>query len=288
MDGAGDGVRLDDTDLDLVDVGRAQRERRGVAESQVVDGDDDEVVLADDGEATNNISPGLTDDATTFVAGELKDTGNTMGTVTLASDAFTEIEFAVQATANATDGGDYCFRLYDATNNKVLDTYINYAEVQVAAAAGTLTLVDHDAGQVSDKFTSAPSVTDVLFRFKLIRTPSVTITDIRAQYTTGSGVVNADVTAGALYRDNNDDGVVDGGDALLSSGIAGAGGELAFTALTEDPGLHQQDLGIFHQCERTRVVVDDRDIRTSPDNGAAEKPRAVPELFRPIVTVLRP
>ncbi len=73
--------------------------------------------------------------------------------------------------------------------------------------------------------------------FKLIRTPSVTITDIRAQYTTGSGVVNADVTAGALYRDNNDDGVVDGGDALLSSGIAGAGGELAFTVLTEDPGL---------------------------------------------------
>ncbi|MHC4500152.1 MAG: hypothetical protein ACYS21_13670, partial [Planctomycetota bacterium] len=66
-------------------------------------------------EATSNISPGLADEATTWVDGELKDEGNTTGSITLAADAFTEIEFAIQATGNATDGGDYCFRLYDTT-----------------------------------------------------------------------------------------------------------------------------------------------------------------------------
>ena len=85
-----------------------------------------------DGEATSNISPGLTDEASTFVAGELKDTGNTTGSITLAAAEFTEIEFSVQALAAATDGGDYCFRLYDATNTQVLDTYNVYAEVRLA------------------------------------------------------------------------------------------------------------------------------------------------------------
>lgn len=188
-----------------------------------------------DGEATNN-SPDLTDDASTFVAGELKDAGNTTGAITLASDELTEIEFAVQATTNATDGGDYCFRLYDATNNQVLDSYTVYAEVQLVIPGGTLTLADHDVGQVPDRFTSAASVSDVLYQFKLSQTPPVTITDIRVQYTTGSGVVDADVTAGALYRDENDDGVVDGGDTLLASGVAGSAGMLAFTGLSEDPG----------------------------------------------------
>ncbi len=87
-----------------------------------------------DGEPTANISPGLTDDATTFVSGELKDLGNTTGTITLGVDQFTEVEFSVQALAAATDGGDYCFRL------QVLDTYINYAEVQLAAPTTDVTV----------------------------------------------------------------------------------------------------------------------------------------------------
>ena len=85
-----------------------------------------------DGQPSSNVTDGLTDDATTFVAGEAKDTGNTTGSITLASDEFTEIEFSVQALAAATNGGDYCFRLYDATNNQVLDTYLFYAEVSLA------------------------------------------------------------------------------------------------------------------------------------------------------------
>jgi len=84
-----------------------------------------------DGEATANISPGLTDEATTFVAGELKDTGNTTSAITLAADAFTEMEYAVQATANSTDLGNYCFRLFDTTGNTTLDTYTKYAEAVV-------------------------------------------------------------------------------------------------------------------------------------------------------------
>ena len=84
-----------------------------------------------DGEATFNISPGLTDEATTFVAGQLKDAGNTTGSITLDPDEHTEIEFSVQATTNATNGGDYCFRLYDATNIQILNTYSVYAEVSL-------------------------------------------------------------------------------------------------------------------------------------------------------------
>ena len=43
------------------------------------------------GEATSNINPGLTDEATTFVSGELRDDSDTTGAITLNSDEFTEI-----------------------------------------------------------------------------------------------------------------------------------------------------------------------------------------------------
>lgn len=85
-----------------------------------------------DGEATSNIVPGLFDEATTFVPGELKDAGNATGSITLAFDEFTEIEFAIQAIINATPGGNYCFRLYDSTAASLLDTYDVYAEASVA------------------------------------------------------------------------------------------------------------------------------------------------------------
>jgi hypothetical protein len=84
------------------------------------------------GEATSNINPGLTDEATTFVAGELIDVGDSTGGIALNNDQFTEIEFSVYAESTAPDGQNYCFRLYDATNNRVLDTYTNYAHVSLA------------------------------------------------------------------------------------------------------------------------------------------------------------
>ena len=89
-------------------------------------------VYITDGENTSNIVPGLFDEATTFVPGQLRDANNATNSITLASDEFTEIEFAIQATTNATAGGDYCFRLYDSTGASVLDTYDVYAEASVA------------------------------------------------------------------------------------------------------------------------------------------------------------
>ncbi|MBP7842409.1 DUF2341 domain-containing protein [Candidatus Woesebacteria bacterium] len=84
-----------------------------------------------DGDPTVNIASGLTDENTTFVAGEIKDTGNTTGNITLSTTNFTEIEYSVQATTNATDGGEYCFRL----NNT--DTYTSYAQTTIAGAGGS-------------------------------------------------------------------------------------------------------------------------------------------------------
>ncbi len=85
-----------------------------------------------DAAATFNVSSGLTDPGGgNFTAGQLKDAGNTTGSISLDADDFTEIEFAIQATTNATAGGDYCFRLYNATNGAVLNTYTNYAQARV-------------------------------------------------------------------------------------------------------------------------------------------------------------
>ena len=85
-----------------------------------------------DGELTSNIVPGLFDEATTFVAGQLRDANNATNSITLAVDEFTEVEYSVQATGNSTPGGSYCFRLYDNTGASVLDTYDVYAQASVA------------------------------------------------------------------------------------------------------------------------------------------------------------
>ncbi len=82
-----------------------------------------------DGDPTTNIASGLADENTTFVAGQIKDTGNTTGNITLADTEFTEIEFSIQATTNATDGGSYCFRLNGA------DTFTEYAQATLEGGA---------------------------------------------------------------------------------------------------------------------------------------------------------
>ena len=150
-----------------------------------------------DGAPTTNLAPGLTDEATTFVPGEIKDAGNTTGSITLNPDEHTEIEFSLQATANAIDGQDYCFRLYNATGGSVLDTYSIYAEAQLAG--GTLTLANHDAGQETDKFTTITPVTAELFAFKLTRVGTATVSDLSVSFTTGGGVASVDVTASQAH-----------------------------------------------------------------------------------------
>ncbi|MEJ5359477.1 MAG: C25 family cysteine peptidase [Desulfobacterales bacterium] len=85
-----------------------------------------------DGAVTANLASGLTDPAGgAFTAGQLKDAGNTTGSLDLDADEFTEIEFALQATSNATSGGDYCFRLYNAAAGGALNNYETYAQARV-------------------------------------------------------------------------------------------------------------------------------------------------------------
>ncbi len=102
---------------------------------QVVD-----VANITDGVSTFNLS-GLTDANTTFVPGEMKDAGNQTTGITLTNTEFTEIEFAIQATANATTGAQYCFRVTNA-GSATNFTYSQYAQVSVAGVALTGTVTD--------------------------------------------------------------------------------------------------------------------------------------------------
>jgi hypothetical protein len=89
-----------------------------------------------DGAATSNIDPGLSDENTTFVAGELKDADDETTGINLTNTQFTEIEYAVRATVDATDGADYCFRLSDAGSVSDFSNTI-YAEVSLKTPTGT-------------------------------------------------------------------------------------------------------------------------------------------------------
>ncbi|MEE9534020.1 MAG: hypothetical protein V3W06_06350, partial [Acidimicrobiia bacterium] len=89
-----------------------------------------------DGDPTSNIVPGLTDaPSKTFVAGQLKESNDQTSGITLSGTEFTEIEYAVQATASATDEATYCFRLTDAgTATNFTYTEARYGKVTLAAA----------------------------------------------------------------------------------------------------------------------------------------------------------
>lgn len=97
-----------------------------------------------DGAATTNVgtppATGLTDVGSTFVAGQTKTLGNTTAAITIPAGSFTEIEYALVATSNATNANPYCFRL---TNNGVTTnfSYSNYAVASIASglpATGSL------------------------------------------------------------------------------------------------------------------------------------------------------
>ncbi|MGH9461100.1 MAG: LamG-like jellyroll fold domain-containing protein, partial [Vicinamibacteria bacterium] len=102
-------------------------------------------------------------------------------------------------------------------------------------AAPTLTLANHDSGQIPDQFLTSSTVFSELFAFKLTSSGAGTVSAIRVRFTTGGGVLNGDVSSGQLYRDNNDDGVIDGGDFLIQGGVTPVGGVLSFTGLGETP-----------------------------------------------------
>jgi hypothetical protein len=95
--------------------------------------------------------------------------------------------------------------------------------------ARSLTLANHGSGQVGDKFTTTASVTDVLFRFKLTRTGTVTVKELRVNFTYGGTFLPSDVTNSELWVDKNNDGAIDGGDTMIKQGVTESYGVLRFT-----------------------------------------------------------
>jgi len=115
------------------------------------------------GDPSSNVTDGLTDPGgSSFVAGELEDRVDSTDTIELLANKFTEIEFAVQATTSATDGGDYCFKLVKAASGD-LDSYSQYAQVSLAVVVTTTlgdgtdpsnsTVAPGSADQYLDQFT---------------------------------------------------------------------------------------------------------------------------------------
>jgi len=83
-----------------------------------------------DGNATTNVAGGLTDENTSFVAGQVKDTGNQTTGITLTASEFTEIEYSIKVTSNATAGQEYCFRLTNAGSTTNF-TYSLYPQLTI-------------------------------------------------------------------------------------------------------------------------------------------------------------
>lgn len=85
---------------------------------------------------------GMPNDNTFFLTPNagIKDISSQTGNITLTSTEFVELEYSIEATNNATEGYNYCFRLTDAGSE--LETYTVYPEATILAdinvsAAGT-------------------------------------------------------------------------------------------------------------------------------------------------------
>lgn len=80
-----------------------------------------------------NSSGGVPNENTTFLTpnGGVRDTTSQTGIITLTSSQFVELEYGIEATTNATEGTNYCFRLTDAGSE--LDFYTAYAEATILA-----------------------------------------------------------------------------------------------------------------------------------------------------------
>ena len=64
-----------------------------------------------DGVSTTNLPDGIEDPPGIFVAGEVRDTDNRTGPISLPPQSFTELEFVIRPTDSAIDDGTYYFRI---------------------------------------------------------------------------------------------------------------------------------------------------------------------------------
>ncbi len=67
-----------------------------------------------EGEATFDVTPGLTDANDDFISGELRDIADETSAISLTGTQFTEIEYSIRTTTAAIGGATYCFRLTNA------------------------------------------------------------------------------------------------------------------------------------------------------------------------------
>ncbi|MEK7569117.1 MAG: hypothetical protein AAB497_03320 [Patescibacteria group bacterium] len=110
-----------------------------------------------DGAATTNVSgcslqsDCVTDENGNFVAGQIKDTGNTTSAVHLTSRDFTEVEYGVMALDAAVNGATYCFRLNDGLS----PTRMAYTQYPSAVIASGLPVTGSLDSAVFDTFTTA-------------------------------------------------------------------------------------------------------------------------------------
>lgn len=88
--------------------------------------------------SSSNIASGLIDPSGSFVIGKLvTNPSNQATSITLNNNEFTELEYNFQFTTNATDGGDYCFRVDKSGSN--LSTYTQIARATVVGITGYAT-----------------------------------------------------------------------------------------------------------------------------------------------------
>lgn len=111
-----------------------------------------------DGAATTNVnicspqSDCITDENKNFITGEIKDTGNTTGTIALTSADFTEIEFGVMALDAATNANPYCFRLTNSGATSGTGYVFSYLQYAVASVTSGLPATGSLESAVFDSF----------------------------------------------------------------------------------------------------------------------------------------
>ena len=90
------------------------------------------------GANTTNIATatgGVSDPNHTFISSNagVRDTGSSLGALSISSDSFVEAEFSIEATSSATDDGDYCFRVTNAGSTTDF-VYEEYPEATISVA----------------------------------------------------------------------------------------------------------------------------------------------------------
>ena len=150
-----------------------------------------------DGDSTSNIDPGLFDENTTFVNGQLKETNDQTSGIVLTATEFTEIEYALVATNSATSGATYCFRLSDAgTSSGFTYSDSKYGKATLGADLlfGFRKPITIDRSKLSD-----PSCAATLTNFPIL----YKVTDLDLRSTANGGKVTYSTGDDIIFRSSD-------------------------------------------------------------------------------------